>query len=441
MQATRLNKGTPLAEASAKGLIGPLRASTIDDLSRQAVSRAVQEIRGDTAANHCADFRRLPAYMDLLAQRDPQAHLDLQTDKPLDGYRERRDGAGQGGDGRDSEDGDSGDDDEEDVAILGLFVSPSPARTFFHHSRPLLTLDGTYSRAHNTYNLLLASTSDCEGHIVILAWALVKSESTATWSWFCQNLLVALPSLAFEGVVIVSDRQKGLLNAVGTVLPAAHHGHCAQHLRANIKEAYKAKAVDYFNSMLYAKTEVEFKQHLSALESENPDAAFYINSIPHDQWATYAFPLPRYGTTTSNTSEQCNNWLGPLRSRPIVELLQGIWDLMAQNWVERSLLSTQHNGTNCPFAFNWLTSASDAVRHDVVITQNDEAFTTGKTIPTALARIMGVYDHADQQRWVVVNWATRSATCTCGIPRQHMLPCKHVVAVLEKVRASNRVKE
>lgn len=114
---------------------------------------------------------------------------------------------------------------------------------------------------------------------------------------------------------------------------------------------------------------------------------------------------------------------------------------MAQNWVERSLLSTQHNGTNCPFAFNWLTSASDAVRHDVVITQNDEAFTTGKTIPTALARIMGVYDHADQQRWVVVNWATRSATCTCGIPRQHMLPCKHVVAVLEKVRASNRVKE
>ena len=44
-----------------------------------------------------------------------------------------------------------------------------------------------------------------------------------------------------EGWVIISDQQKGLLNAVADLVPNAEHRMCAKHIYANWRKKYTDK--------------------------------------------------------------------------------------------------------------------------------------------------------------------------------------------------------
>lgn len=50
----------------------------------------------------------------------------------------------------------------------------------------------------------------------------------------------------------------------------------------------------------YARTKAEFDAAINGILKESKPAAAYLRLIPAETWATYAFPLPRYGHITSN---------------------------------------------------------------------------------------------------------------------------------------------
>lgn len=52
-------------------------------------------------------------------------------------------------------------------------------------------------------------------------------------------------ALGMSTVPFISDRQKGLLGAVHDVFPNKVDGHCAHHLKANVKSGY-GKASEEF---------------------------------------------------------------------------------------------------------------------------------------------------------------------------------------------------
>ena len=58
--------------------------------------------------------------------------------------------------------------------------------------------------------------------------------------------------------------------------------------------------------MAYTKPETEFQTESLKLEKINPAAKANIAGIPADTWATYAFPVPRFGHITSNIVETVN---------------------------------------------------------------------------------------------------------------------------------------
>ena len=66
-------------------------------------------------------------------------------------------------------------------------------------------------------------------------------------------------------------------------------------------------------------------------------AAEDLFKIPHECWADYAFHAHRYGQRTSNLVEQQNNVYREAREKPILDLLQHIWDDTMEKRYQREL--------------------------------------------------------------------------------------------------------
>jgi hypothetical protein len=58
---------------------------------------------------------------------------------------------------------------------------------------------------------------DCNVGILLLAFAIVESEPLSSWMWFCERVRVAIDNSEIEISVVVSDRDKGVNEAVATV--------------------------------------------------------------------------------------------------------------------------------------------------------------------------------------------------------------------------------
>uniref|UniRef100_A0A1S4DCF4 Protein FAR1-RELATED SEQUENCE n=1 Tax=Nicotiana tabacum TaxID=4097 RepID=A0A1S4DCF4_TOBAC len=66
-----------------------------------------------------------------------------------------------------------------------------------------------------------------------LAWAVVDKENTLTWTWFLELLKHSLNLKDGTSITFMSDMQKGLLEAIRTVLPLSNHRFCVRHIEAN----------------------------------------------------------------------------------------------------------------------------------------------------------------------------------------------------------------
>jgi hypothetical protein len=102
----------------------------------------------------------------------------------------------------------------DDRRFQALFVMLGPTRSFLHTIRPFYALDGTHTRSRYNLTLLIAVGLDGEDRILPLAWALVPGENERWWNWFCDNLAKAFGDDLYPHFVVISDRDKGLLNAV-----------------------------------------------------------------------------------------------------------------------------------------------------------------------------------------------------------------------------------
>ena len=144
-----------------------------------------------------------------------------------------------------------------------------------------------------------------------MCWALVPKESYSHWVWFLNHMRQSFNTEHFEidqleKLVIMSDREKGLNKAVSEALPNAKHSHCCQHIAANVQSRFGITCRKLFWSAVYARTKAEFDTAIDAMLKDSRPAAAYLRSIPAETWATYAFPLPRYGHITSNIVESLN---------------------------------------------------------------------------------------------------------------------------------------
>ncbi|KAE8241166.1 hypothetical protein A4X06_0g7640 [Tilletia controversa] len=184
----------------------------------------------------------------------------------------------------------------EDSRFSGAFLSPGAARLAWNQCKPFIAVDGTFTKNKFGMVLLLATSMDADSNLIILAWALVRSESQDKWNWFLHLLLVACPTLDFSGTTIISDRQKGHLNAIQEVIPGTTEGFCCWHLAENVKKHYGAEARRLFWPLVYAATEAKFKDCMEALRQHKSGAADYLADARHS-YSSQALGLLRLPRT------------------------------------------------------------------------------------------------------------------------------------------------
>lgn len=100
--------------------------------------------------------------------------------------------------------------------------------------RKVIGPDGCFFKGAVKGELLCAIGRDANNQMYPLAWAVVEHETNITWKWFVGLLIKDLEiNNNGAGWVIISDQQKGLINAVKDYLPEAEHRMCARHIYAN----------------------------------------------------------------------------------------------------------------------------------------------------------------------------------------------------------------
>nr|GEZ00733.1 hypothetical protein [Tanacetum cinerariifolium] len=79
---------------------------------------------------------------------------------------------------------------------------------------------------------------DRNNHIYPVAWAIVNVENKNNWTWFLELLEQDLDSNKENGLTLISDQHKGLIEGVKYVMPNAEHRQCARHIYENFRKQY-----------------------------------------------------------------------------------------------------------------------------------------------------------------------------------------------------------
>nr|GEX46815.1 pentatricopeptide repeat-containing protein [Tanacetum cinerariifolium] len=73
---------------------------------------------------------------------------------------------------------------------------------------------------------------------IYLAWAMVSVENKDNWSWFLELLAKDLEVPNGNGLTLVFDQHKGLIEAVKDVMPLAEHRQCARHIYDGFRKQF-----------------------------------------------------------------------------------------------------------------------------------------------------------------------------------------------------------
>lgn len=224
-----------------------------------------------------------------------------------------------------------------------LFLCYEASAVGFVSCRPLLGLDGTHLKSKYQGILLAATATDARGSLFPLAFGIVDIENDDNWLWFLSNVRSVLethiPTIIDEdyALTLLSDRQKGLVEAANTVFPHSAHGYCLKHLEANFYKAYKHPEL---KSLLWkaarAITVDEFEEALQNMRTINYASVDWLLSHAHPMhWAEVYFSGHRYGHLTSNIAESLNSWLLQAREQPLLPMLETIRHQLMHWFVER----------------------------------------------------------------------------------------------------------
>lgn len=263
-------------------------------LSRHQAWRVKQHVKQMLYGQEIEGFQKLRSYLDLLVKIDPWTYTNLKLD-------------------------------ENTGAFQALFVALGPMRKAFKHLRHFYGIDGAHTRTKYKRILVLFVGIDADDKVFPLAIGIIPTENEFWWCYIAGHVLQAFPILKrprYQGV-IVSDRDKGLRNAIEAILRRLTHSHCTQHIADNIQVRYGRKARNAFWPIARARTPKAFWDLLSEFKKVSKPAYEYLKAIERDTYALAFFPLPRFGHDTNNITESINGVWIELRNLPILQMLDG----------------------------------------------------------------------------------------------------------------------
>ncbi|KAL4324034.1 hypothetical protein GQ457_11G001980 [Hibiscus cannabinus] len=135
--------------------------------------------------------------------------------------------------------------------------------------------------------LLVAVGIDANDGIYPIAYVAMESENYASWHWF---LDILKNDLQIGSICFMSDKQKGLVEAIDDIFPNAEVRNCVRHLYNNFKELHKGKALkDVVWKAARATYSREFEAAMDQLKALSVPVYEWIKKINPAQWSKSHF--------------------------------------------------------------------------------------------------------------------------------------------------------
>ncbi|KAI8530955.1 hypothetical protein RHMOL_Rhmol11G0100200 [Rhododendron molle] len=171
---------------------------------------------------------------------------------------------------------------ENEVKFKRLYICWGALKKGFHEGcRPVIGLDGCHLKGPHGGILLTAVGIDANNCIYPFAYAVVEKEKKKTWLWFLELLSDDLNVQNSYRYTFMTDKQKGLIDAVGQVFPNASHRFCVRHLYNNFKGDFKGL---HLKEILWkaarASTVAAFTKAMEEMKMADPKALAWLIERP-----------------------------------------------------------------------------------------------------------------------------------------------------------------
>ena len=146
--------------------------------------------------------------------------------------------------------------------LSGILFATSVGARVVPHLQKVIQADGCHVN-FGKYTIYTAYGSDANGAMVPISFAILfGNETVVGWSRFWQFTVAQYPFLNHPEVTIITDQDKGSINAIAQHLPNACHFFCSWHRRGNVlKQCKGGKKINggywFFNQLLRCNTQDE----------------------------------------------------------------------------------------------------------------------------------------------------------------------------------------
>jgi hypothetical protein len=130
--------------------------------------------------------------------------------------------------------------------------------------------------------------NDC---IFPVAFAVAEVECTSSWEWFLTSLRDDLNITKLSLWTIMSDKQKGLINAVQKVFPDAEHRFCVRHMIQNFQRAgHRGEALKNDVWAIAMSTHIpKWQRSMDKLKIDSGTAFAWIEELVPNTWVKAFF--------------------------------------------------------------------------------------------------------------------------------------------------------
>ncbi|XP_072957988.1 uncharacterized protein [Typha angustifolia] len=284
---------------------------------------------------------------------------------------------------------------------------------FLHACRPLLELDRAQLKGKYLGTLLCASAVDADHTLFPLAFGIVDAESDDNWIWFLSELrkLLGVNTDKMPILTILSERQKGIVEAVETHFPTAFHGFCLRYVSENFRDEFKnSKLVNLFWNAVYALTPAEFDSKVAEM-MEVQDVMPWFHLFPPNLWAVAYFEGVRYGHFSLGITEVLYKWALDCHELPIVQMMEHIRHELTYWFTDRRNMAMSWTSVLVPSAEKVISEAIADSRCYQVLRANKVEF-----------------EIVSSERTNIVDIQTRC--CSCRRWQMYGIPCAHAAAAL-----------
>ncbi|KAH9673220.1 SWIM-type domain-containing protein [Citrus sinensis] len=284
--------------------------------------------------------------------------------------------------------------------------------------RQFIGVDGCHLKGLYKGVLLSAVSVDANYGIYPLAMCVVETENTESWVYFMEKLYDQVGCNDGEGLCFMSDRQKGILNALDMVFPRAMRRYCCRHIYANFKLKFPRILLrNEFWAACRSGNEVEFNNHMVEINSISHAAHRWLLQIPVTCWAKHCFSTQtKCSHVTNNMTESFNNWISSFRGMPIVRMLEEIRRKIM------ILIHKRHELVN-----TWQDELPPLVRRIVM-----EAMVESRALSVIFGHNKSFEVMENVSKRCVVDLGSKH--CDCGEWDISGLPCKHAMCCIDAMR-------